>query len=86
MGTIASGGEGITLTAASDIAFVEVGWKSTEIDQATDRCHRIGQKQSVTAYFFPAVNTIEDWIYKIIETKRDIVDMSIEDIILEALR
>lgn len=86
LGTIASGGEGITLTAASDIAFVEVGWKSTEIDQATDRCHRIGQKQSVTAYFFPAVNTIDDWIYKLIETKRDIVDIRIEDIIIEALR
>lgn len=75
LGTLAAGGEGITLTAASDVAFIEVGWKPSEIDQAESRCHRMGQKQSVTSYFFQATDTIEDWIFELIESKKDVVNL-----------
>ena len=40
-------------------------------DQCEDRAHRIGQKDNVTAGYFLGRNTIDEKIYKIIQTKRD---------------
>ena len=68
------GGVGITLTAASDVAFVELGWTPAIHDQAEDRCHRITQKECVTAYYLLAEDTIEQRIAKLIEGKRQTVD------------
>lgn len=64
---------GLTLTAAANVAFVELGWTPAEHDQAEDRCHRIGQEDSVTAWYLLAANTIDDRIAALIESKRAIV-------------
>jgi hypothetical protein len=64
---------GLTLTAASDVAFVELGWTPAEHDQAEDRCHRIGQEDSVTAWYLLATGTIDERIATLIENKRRIV-------------
>ncbi|MDO9352537.1 MAG: DEAD/DEAH box helicase [Solirubrobacteraceae bacterium] len=64
---------GLTLTAASDVAFVELGWTPAEHDQAEDRCHRIGQEDSVTAWYLLASGTIDERIAALIENKRRIV-------------
>ena len=70
-----AGGVGITLTAASDVLFVEQGWTPAEHDQATDRCHRIGQTADVvSAWYLLAEDTIDDDIYELIEKKRVVVD------------
>lgn len=63
---------GITLTAASDVAFLEVGWTPAEHDQAEDRCHRIGQEDSVTAWYLLAKDTIDERIVNLIESKREV--------------
>lgn len=67
---IKSGGVGITLTAASRVYFIELPWNSAQSDQCEDRCHRISQKDSVQAGFFLGRNTIDEYIYDIIEKKR----------------
>jgi len=69
-----AGGVGLTLTAASDVLFVEQGWTPAEHDQAEDRCHRIGQDDNVSAWYLLADGTIDDDIYELIEAKRLIVD------------
>jgi len=69
-----AGGVGLTLTAASDVLFIEQGWTPAEHDQAEDRCHRIGQDNNVSAWYLLAEGTIDDDIYQLIEDKRVIVD------------
>jgi len=69
-----AGGVGLTLTAASNVAFLELGWTPAEHDQAEDRCHRIGQERSVTAWYLLADGTIDAEIETLLEAKRTIVE------------
>lgn len=70
--SIQAAGVGLTLTASSRVAFVEQGWTAAAHDQCEDRCHRIGQKDSVQCTYFLGKDTIDEWNYKIIEEKRSI--------------
>lgn len=67
-------GVGLTLTASSRVAFVEQGWTAAAHDQCEDRCHRIGQKDSVQCIYFLGRDTIDEWVYKIIDEKRRITN------------
>ena len=69
-----AGGVGITLTSGSDVVFVQMGWTPAEHDQAEDRCHRIGQKNHVQAWYLLASGTIDEDIYDLVDSKRSIVD------------
>lgn len=64
-----------TLTASSNVIFVELPWTSADTDQCEDRCHRIGQKDSVNCIYFLGKNTIDEDIYKIIQYKREITNI-----------
>ena len=75
---VRAGGVGLTLTAASNVAFCELGWTPAEHDQAEDRCHRIGQKGSVNAWYLLAEGTIDARIHALIEKKRATVDAATE--------
>ncbi len=68
--SIKAAGVGITLTASSRVAFVELPWHPADCDQCEDRCHRIGQKDSVQVTYFLGNDTIDQHIYDIIENKR----------------
>lgn len=69
---------GHTLTAAQNICFVELPWTPADLDQTTSRLHRIGQRGSVEATYLLAEDTIDEWIYELIDLKRSIVEMAIE--------
>jgi SNF2 family DNA or RNA helicase len=64
---------GFTLTAAANAAFLELGWTPAEHDQAEDRCHRIGQTDSVTAWYLLAADTIDERMAALIDAKREVV-------------
>lgn len=69
---------GHTLTAASNVLFVELPWTPADVDQTYSRCHRLGQKNAVNAIYFLAQNTIDEEIFSLIEQKREIVNAAIE--------
>ena len=70
--SLKAAGVGLTLTAASDVAFVEFGWTPGDMDQAEDRAHRIGQRDSVTAWYLMAPGeTIDTDMMTLIASKRD---------------
>ena len=65
--------QGITLTRASNVAFLELEWTPAMHDQAEDRCHRIGQHDAVTAWYLLAADTIDETMAALIQRKRGIV-------------
>lgn len=69
---------GHTLTAAQDVLFVEFPWTPADVDQTYSRCHRIGQRGSVTATYMMTAGTIDEDIYNLIEKKRRVVDQAID--------
>ena len=69
-----SGGTGLTLTAASNVLFVEFPWTSADCVQAEDRAHRNGQKNAVNCVYLLGDGTIDEYMYNLIQTKKEIAD------------
>ncbi len=72
--SIKAAGVGLTLTASSNVAFIEFPWTYADCCQCEDRAHRIGQKDNVTCYYLIGKNTIDSVLYNIIYSKRSIAN------------
>jgi SWI/SNF-related matrix-associated actin-dependent regulator 1 of chromatin subfamily A len=64
---------GITLTRASNVAFLELDWTPARLEQAEDRTHRIGQRSAVTAWYLLAPATIDSTLEGVLEAKRGVI-------------
>lgn len=80
-----SGGTGLTLTASSDVLFVEFPWTYADCCQAEDRAHRNGQKNAVMCRYLLGKGTIDEYMYKIIQNKKKVANAvtGTDDVIVE---
>lgn len=69
--------EGITLTAARNVLFIERFYTSAEEEQSEDRSRRIGQKRPTTMWYLHAYGTVDDRIDTIVRTKRQVIRAAI---------
>lgn len=56
-------GVGLTLTASSDVLFIETDWTPAVVVQAEDRAHRIGTRRSVQVSTLVAEGTLDGHIH-----------------------
>ena len=76
--SLKAGGLGLNLTRANYVVHMDPWWNPAIEAQATDRAHRIGQKQNVTVYHLIAEATIEEKIQRMHEQKRELVENILE--------
>lgn len=70
---IQAGGVGIDLTRARVGVYFSVGYSLGEFDQSVARLHRPGQTRPVVFYHLVATKTVDEVIYRSLESKREIV-------------
>jgi SWI/SNF-related matrix-associated actin-dependent regulator 1 of chromatin subfamily A len=79
VGSIQASGLGITLTAASTVVFAELDWVPGNITQAEDRCHRIGQINSVLIQHVVLDGSIDATLAKTLVKKQEIIDRALDE-------
>jgi SWI/SNF-related matrix-associated actin-dependent regulator 1 of chromatin subfamily A len=74
-----SAGIGITLTAATNVLFIDYSWTPADHSQAIDRAHRIGSTSDhITIYTLSAIGTIDEYMTKLLEKKQILFDRLID--------
>ena len=76
--SLKAGGTGLNLTSANIVVHFDPWWNLAVQNQATDRAHRIGQKNVVNVYKLIVKDTIEENILKLQEKKRELADQILE--------
>lgn len=76
--SLKAGGTGLNLTAASVVIHFDPWWNQAAQNQATDRTHRIGQREQVVVFKLIAQDTLEEKILDLQEQKRQLADQFLE--------
>ena len=71
--SLKAGGTGLNLTSADIVIHFDPWWNPAVEDQATDRAHRIGQKNVVEVIKLIAEETIEERILDLQKQKRELI-------------
>jgi SNF2 family DNA or RNA helicase len=78
VGTIRAAGVGLTLTASSTVIFGELDWVPGNVTQAEDRCHRIGQRDSVFIQHLVLAGSLDERMAQIIIDKQAVIDNALD--------
>lgn len=78
LASLKAGGTGLNLTGANIVIHFDPWWNVAAQNQATDRAHRIGQKNPVTVYKLIAQSSIEEKITELQEKKRELADQVLD--------
>jgi SNF2 family DNA or RNA helicase len=76
--TISSLKEGVDITAADAVVFIEEDWTPANVDQGIARVWRRGQGKTVTVYRLGFTSGIDAYIRRAIAVKRTVIDKIIE--------
>lgn len=75
--------EGLTLTEANHVIFINKWWNPSSNHQARDRVVRIGQNKVVQVYSLFCVKTIEERVVKILENKEEVYKKVVDGMVDE---
>jgi SWI/SNF-related matrix-associated actin-dependent regulator 1 of chromatin subfamily A len=70
--------EGHTLTASSHVVFAELDWVPGKLAQAEDRCHRIGQTDSVLVQHIVLDGSLDGRMAELIVEKMEVISAAID--------
>lgn len=78
IGTAPACREGLTLTKATHVIFMDTEWSPAYVEQAYSRAHRIGQKNAVTVYYLICEGTIDEKVQETLKNKENMAQMMID--------
>ena len=76
-------GEGLNLTEANNVIFLNEWWNPSSNNQARDRVYRIGQRKDVSIFNLRTKNTVEESLDIILKEKKEITNDVIESMVLK---
>ena len=79
IGGIQAAGVGLTLTAASHVVFAELDWVPGVVTQCEDRCHRIGQQDSVLVEHLVLEGSLDARMAQILVQKQEVISKALDD-------
>jgi SWI/SNF-related matrix-associated actin-dependent regulator 1 of chromatin subfamily A len=74
------GGLGLNLQRAANVLILERLFTPSLMEQAEDRCHRLGQTREVVAHYLDARDTVDEHVAEIIARKRALIDRVVDDV------
>lgn len=77
--SLKAGGTGLNLTSADCVIHFDPWWNPAVEDQASDRAHRIGQKNIVEVFKLITKDTIEEKIYELQNKKKELINSVIKE-------
>lgn len=77
--SLKAGGLGINLTSADIVIHVDPWWNPMVENQATDRVHRMGQRNQVMVYKLITMGTVEEKILLLQKRKKSVFDAIVEN-------
>ena len=81
--SLRSGGVGLNLQEASYVFHVDRWWNPAVERQAEDRSHRYGQSMPVHVFKYSCIDTIEERIDRILESKQELFDELVDDVSID---
>ncbi|WP_120188781.1 DEAD/DEAH box helicase [Ammoniphilus oxalaticus] len=72
--SLKAGGTGLNLTGADTVILYDLWWNPAVEEQAAGRAHRMGQKNSVQVMRLIASGTIEEKIYELQQSKKELIE------------
>jgi superfamily II DNA or RNA helicase len=76
--SLKAGGSGLNLTGADMVIHFDPWWNPAVEDQATDRAHRIGQKNTVYSIKLITKGTVEEKVLQMQQKKKGVIDATLE--------
>lgn len=80
VGSILAAGVGLTLTAAHRLVFAELDWTPSNVTQAEDRCHRVGQREQVLVQHIVLSGSLDATIARKLVAKQLVIDRALDEV------
>ena len=78
LANINAGGVGLNLTRARQVVFNDLDWVPVNHWQAEDRAYRIGQQYAVNVTYMVGLQTVDEFVRTVLETKSELIDQLVE--------